>query len=176
MIKHHSYQNLNTRKLTHFMYSEVMIMDEVNKVITLCGKDWAKIGVEFTFLGGKPECENCKIKRTCLRLREGAKYKIVGLRDGTVQECPLHDEGVIAVEVVELPILALIDSKMAVEGAKIHFENKKCEYLDCTMYKLCNPVELDDGEVVIVEKVIGDSPTDCKKGYSVKVVELGREA
>ena len=78
-----------------------MLMEEVNKIITLCSKDWAKIGVEFTFLGGKAECENCKIKRTCLRLREGAKYKIVGLRDGTVQECPLHDEGVVAVEVVE---------------------------------------------------------------------------
>jgi len=150
-------------------------MEEVNKIITLCGKDWAKIGVEFIFLGGKQECENCRLKNICLRLREGAKYKIVGLRDGAVHECPLHDEGVVAVEVVELPIVALIDSKMAVEGAKIRFEGKKCNVLDCEMYNLCNPVELREGDSVIVEKIIGDAPAECKKGFSLKVVELKRE-
>lgn len=151
-----------------------MLMDEVNRIITLCGKDWARIGVEFIFLGGKAECEDCKIKRTCLRLREGSKYKIVGLRDGAVQECPLHDEGVVAVEVVELPIIALIDSKVAVEGAKFHYESRKCNMLDCKLYSLCHPVELRDGESVVVERVIGDSPDRCPKGYSVVVAELRR--
>lgn len=151
-----------------------MLMDEVHRIVTLCGKNWAKIGVEFTFVGGKAECENCKVKRTCLRLREGAKYKIVGLRDGTVQECSLHDGGVVAVEVVELPIIALIDSRMAVEGARLHFENK-CSSLECSMYNLCNPVELRNEEAVIVERVIGDAPEKCSKGYSMKVVELKRE-
>jgi len=149
-------------------------MDEVNKIITLCGKDWANIGVEFTFLGAKPECEGCKIRRTCLRLRENAKYKIVNLRDGTVQECALHDSGVVAVEVVELPIIALLDSKKSVPGAKIRYDKKDCDYLDCSMYNLCHPVELRNDEMVVVEKVIGDSPGVCEKGYSVKVVELVR--
>lgn len=150
-------------------------MEEVNKIITLCGRDWAKIGVEFIFLGGKQECENCRLKTICLRLREGAKYKIVGLRDGAVHECPLHDEGVVAVEVVELPIVALIDSKMAVEGARIRFEGKRCNILDCEMFNLCNPVELKEGDSVIVEKIIGDAPAECRKGFSLKVVELKRE-
>ncbi len=150
-------------------------MEEVNKIITLCGRDWAKIGIEFIFLGGKQECENCRLKNICLRLREGAKYKIVGLRDGAVHECPLHDEGVVAVEVVELPIVALIDSKMAVEGAKIRYEGKRCNFLDCEMYNLCHPVELREGDTVVVEKIIGDAPAECKRGYSLKVVELKRE-
>jgi hypothetical protein len=158
------------------MVLEVMLMDEVNRIVTLCGKDWAKIGVEFTFLGGKQECENCKIKRACLRLREGSKYKIVGLRDGTVQECPLHDEGVIAVEVVELPIMAAVDARIAVEGARIHFEKRKCTDIDCSLYNLCNPVEVTNGEQLVVEKIIGDAPGDCGKGYTIKVVELKRES
>jgi len=154
---------------------KVMLMDEeVNRIITLCGKDWAKIGTEFIFLGGKAECENCKIKKACLRLREGAKYKIVGLRDGAVQDCPLHDEGVVAVEVVELPIIALVDSKIAVEGTKFHYEEKKCDIFNCSMYSLCHPVELNNGETVVVEKVIGDAPEQCQKGYSVVVAELRR--
>ncbi len=149
-------------------------MDEVNKIVTLCGKDWAKVGVEFTYLGSVAECNSCKIKRTCLRLRDGAKYKIVGLRDGATQECSLHDEGVVAVEVVELPILSLVDSKMAVEGARLHFENK-CRDLECSMYNLCNPVELRSGEAVVVERVIGDAPEKCSRGFTLKVTELKRE-
>jgi len=152
-----------------------MLMEEVDKIVTLCGRDWAKVGTEFTYLGGKAECENCKLKRTCLRLRTGSKYKIVGLRDGTPQECSLHDEGVVAVEVVELPILALIDSKMAVEGAKLHFE-RRCNVIDCPMYNLCSPVELQNGDAVFVERIIGDAPEKCQKGFSLKVVELKRES
>ncbi len=147
--------------------------EDVNKVITLCGKSWAKIGVEFMFMGESEECKNCKIRKTCLRLKQGSKYKIVGLRDGTVQPCPLHDEGVVAVEVVELPTIALVDSKMAVEETKFKFE-KKCNKFDCFMYNLCNPIELSNGELVIVEKVIGEPPNKCPKGKSLKLVELKR--
>ncbi|MET1124289.1 MAG: UPF0179 family protein [Archaeoglobaceae archaeon] len=151
-------------------------MEEVNRIITLCGREWAKIGVEFIFLGGKEECEDCRLKKTCLRLKEGSKYKIVGLRDGEVHECPLHDEGVVAVEVVELPIIGLVNSKAAVEGTKIRYESKNCDVMDCNMYNLCHPLELKDGEVVVVEKIIGDAPDRCAKGYSFVVAELRRES
>ncbi len=147
---------------------------DVSKIITLCGKDWAKVGTEFIFLGGKQECENCKLRNVCLRLREGAKYKIVGLRNGEVHDCPLHDEGVVAVEVVELPIMALIDSKMAVEGAKVRFE-RRCDNFDCELYNLCNPLELKEGDVVVVKAIVGDPPIPCPKGYTLKIVELERE-
>jgi len=145
----------------------------MNKVITLCGKDWAKIGVEFIFLGGKQECEGCRLKNICLRLREGSKYKIVGLRDGVVHDCPLHDEGVVAVEVVELPIMALIDSKVAVEGARVRFE-RRCDDINCELYNLCNPLELNDGDFVVVKAIVGDPPIQCPRGYVMKIVELER--
>jgi uncharacterized protein (UPF0179 family) len=152
-----------------------MLMNgEVNRIITLCGKNWAKIGVEFIFLGGKPECENCRIKKACLRLREGAKYKIVALRDGTVQECALHEDGVIAVEVVELPIIALIDSNLA-EGAKMKYEERVCDRNECSMFNLCHPVELKNGEMVVVSKIIGEAPDKCALGFNVVVAELQRE-
>uniref|UniRef100_A0A7J2TK20 UPF0179 protein ENP88_04395 n=1 Tax=Archaeoglobus fulgidus TaxID=2234 RepID=A0A7J2TK20_ARCFL len=147
---------------------------EVNRIITLCGKNWAKIGVEFIFLGGKPECENCKVKKTCLRLREGAKYKIVGLRDGTVHECQLHEDGVVAVEVIELPIIALVESTLT-EGVKFRYQERKCNHYECGMYNLCHPVELKDGESIVVGKIIGESPEKCILGYSFVVAELKRE-
>ncbi|MCS7143916.1 MAG: UPF0179 family protein [Archaeoglobaceae archaeon] len=153
-----------------------MLMDgEVNKIITLCGKNWAKIGLEFIFLGGKPECENCKIKKACLRLREGAKYKIVALRDGTVQECALHEDGVVAVEVIELPIISLVDSNLA-EGAKMKYEERVCDHYECSMFNLCHPVGLKNGEMVIVSKIMGEAPEKCVLGFNVVVAELQRES
>ncbi len=148
-----------------------MFMDNVNKIITLCGKDWAVIGMEFTFLGGKEECENCKLKKVCLKLKEGSKYKIVGLRNGEVHNCPLHDEGVVAVEVVELPIMAAVDAKAALEGAKIDFD-RKCKNFDCEFFCLCNPREIGEKESAIIEKV-GEA-FECPKGRTMKIVELRR--
>ncbi len=146
-------------------------MNNVNKTITLCGKDWAIIGVEFTFLGGKEECENCRLKKVCLKLKEGSKYKIVGLRNGEVHNCPLHDEGVVAVEVVELPIMAAIEAKSAVEGAKISFDGK-CNKVDCSFFNLCNPREIGESEYAIIEKV-GEA-FECPRGKTMKIVELRR--
>ncbi len=150
---------------------EVIFMNNVNKTITLCGKDWAIIGVEFTFLGGKEECENCRLKKVCLKLKEGSKYKIVGLRNGEVHNCPLHDEGVVAVEVVELPIMAAIEAKSAVEGAKISFDGK-CNKVDCSFFNLCNPREIGESEYAIIEKV-GEA-FECPRGKTMKIVELRR--
>jgi len=96
------------------------------------------------------------------------------LRNGVVHDCPLHDEGVVAVEVVELPIMALVDSKVAVEGTKIKFE-RRCDNINCELYNLCNPVELKNGDHVLVKKIIGDPPVPCAKGFSLKIVELERE-
>ncbi|MCS7121020.1 MAG: UPF0179 family protein [Archaeoglobaceae archaeon] len=147
-------------------------MEEANKIITLCSKNWAKIGVEFIFLGGKNECEDCRLKKTCLRLKNGAKYKIVGLREGETFECPLHDEGVVAVEVVEMPVIALIDSKL-VEGVKFQYQERVCDE-ECDMQNLCKPAELKGGENLVVQKIIGNSPGKCTKNYNLVLAELRR--
>ncbi len=145
--------------------------DEVNRIITLCGKNWAVTGTEFIFLGGKEECESCRLRKVCLKLRVGAKYKIVGLRNGEIQPCQLHDDGVIAVEVVELPILLAVDAKTAVEGAKIRL-NGRCQRIDCGFFNLCNPAQIARDESVIIESV-GES-FECPGGKTMKIVEVRR--
>lgn len=147
-------------------------MEEVNKIITLCSKDWANVGVEFIFLGGKSECEGCKLSKTCLRLKNGVRYKIVGIREGEVFDCPLHDEGVVAVEVVEMPVIALIDSKL-VEGAKFQYQERICNK-NCSMQNLCKPPELRNGEYLIVQKIIGRAVDKCVKNLNLVLAELKR--
>jgi len=144
---------------------------DAQKIITVCGRDWAEVGVEFVYLGESKECESCKISKVCLKLKKGWKYKIVGLRNGDIHPCPLHDDGVIAVEVVELPMIVAVESKMAVEGMKVSLNNS-CADVSCIYYNLCNPIEFGEEEFVI-EKVIGDT-IDCKSGKKMRLVELRR--
>ncbi|MBE8538966.1 UPF0179 family protein [Geoglobus acetivorans] len=145
--------------------------NEVNKIVTLCGKDWAITGIEFTFVGGSQECEQCRLKKVCLKLRIGSKYKIVGVRNGEVQPCQLHDDGVIAVEVVELPLLLAVDSKMAVEGAVIRI-NGNCSNVECSFFNICNPSNIGTDESL---EIVGVGEAfECPKGKTMRVVEVSR--
>lgn len=95
--------------------------------ITVIGNRLAKAGNTFYFLGEQEECKKCKIRGTCLNLDAGRKYEVVSVRNSTLLNCALHDGGVLAVNVKNAPIEAYIDSKKAVEGAKISFDPIKVE-------------------------------------------------
>lgn len=144
---------------------------EANRIITLCGKHWAINGLEFVFLGGASECESCRLKKVCLKLKVGSKYKIVGIRNGEVQPCSIHDDGVIAVEVVELPLMMAVDSKLAVKGAIVR-ANGNCSYVDCHFFNICNPPSIEKDETLEVVNV-GEA-FDCPKGKILRVVEVQR--
>ena len=59
-------------------------------MITLIGKDLAKKGQEFVFLGPAEDCEDCRFKSSCVgNLEENRKYVVVEVRDNE-QKCPIH--------------------------------------------------------------------------------------
>ena len=64
-------------------------------MITLIGKDLAKKGQEFVFLGPAPECEECRFKSSCVgNLELNRKYVVTDVKDNE-QKCPLHAEGIV---------------------------------------------------------------------------------
>ena len=142
--------------------------------VTLIGNRLAKIGNEFVFNGSTAECENCKLKNSCLNLDVGRRYRILRLRGGTEHDCPIHDLGVVAVEVTESPIITTIESRRAFDGSKIFFEPIPCDNRGCNVYELCHPTGLNDGDRYTISKVIGDLPDKCSKDLSLKLVELRR--
>ena len=149
-------------------------MDESDTIITLIGTRLAKIGNEFVFRSAAKECQPCKFNKTCLSLNPGSRYKIVKIRNPAKLECSVHDSGVFAVEVIEAPIRMAVESRKAIKGSKIVFEVPPCSYQDCENYTLCRPSGLRTGDKFSIVEVIDDIIEPCRKGYSMKIVEVKR--
>lgn len=90
-------------------------------MITLIGKDLAKKGQEFVFLGPADECENCRFKSSCVgNLELNRKYVVTDVKDNE-QKCPIHSGGaVIPVEVDRAKIDLLTTSKAFLKGQHSH--------------------------------------------------------
>ena len=96
------------------------------------------------------------------------------LRGELVHDCPIHEAGVRAVEVAESPIIAAFDARKAFPGSKIVFESMKCDDSNCSMYDMCHPVGLKDGERCTIVEIVGEAPEDCPRGNVLKLVEFRR--
>ncbi|HDM35909.1 MAG TPA: UPF0179 family protein [Candidatus Syntrophoarchaeum butanivorans] len=143
-------------------------------VVTLVGMRLAKEGVEFIFTGVAEECEACRLRNSCTNLDEGRRYRVVKVRSGTEHDCPIHDGGVIAVEVIEPPIRAAIESKKCFDRSKIIYDPGVCRFIDCEFRDFCFAPGLVKGDKYIIQNVLGDLEDGCKDGRSLKLVELKR--
>ena len=149
-------------------------MEESDTIITLIGTRLAKVGNEFIFKSAAKECQACKLNKTCLGLNPGSRYKIVNIRNPSKLECFVHDSGVFAVEVMEAPIRMAIESRKAIKGSKIVFEQPPCNNQDCENYSICRPSGLQTGDKFVIIDIEGDIFESCGKGYSMRIVEVKR--
>lgn len=149
-------------------------MEEQETIITLIGTKLAKVGNEFIFKGAAKECEVCKLNKTCLGLNIGSRYRITNIRTGEKLECFVHDSGVCAVEVVEVPIKVAVESRKAIKGSRMVYESLSCNLSDCENFVLCRPSGLTQGNKFMIMNVEGEINEPCNKGYSLKVVEVKR--
>jgi uncharacterized protein (UPF0179 family) len=147
-------------------------MQDPKTKVTLIGRHLACPGQEFVYQGALPECEGCKLTRTCNNLQPKKRYRIVTVRNSTRHECRVHAGGeACAVEVIESPILALIPSEKAIVNSKLLFE-PGCSRESCKGYDLCNPEGAVAGEYYLVGEVLGNPPVECEQGRPMKLVEL----
>ena len=128
--------------------------------------------MEFIFEGESNECNKCKLKNTCLNLEKGRKYKVVRIKTPTIHECFLHDGGVIAVEVVRSPVVAILDSRKAIRGAKISYEPPKCNNVPDDMYDLFFPEGMRTGDKCTVTDILDNIEDEDICAISLKKVEL----
>ena len=149
-------------------------MEESDIIVTLIGTKLAKVGNEFIYKGGAKECEPCKLNKTCLSLNPGSKYRITGIRTGGKLECFVHDSGVCAVEVIEAPIMMAIEPRKAIKGSKIVYEPVSCNISSCENFRLCRPSGIRSGDKFTIMNVESDISEPCRKGLSLKVVEVKR--
>ncbi|MDF2954633.1 MAG: putative metal-binding protein [Candidatus Alkanophagales archaeon MCA70_species_2] len=144
------------------------------RLTTLIGEKLAKVGEEFVFLGMARECEDCKLRSTCMSLEEGRRYRIEAVKDDIRHDCHLHDGGVCVVRVVEPPIPVAIEARKAFEGSKIVFEPPECDESECEQYELCHPLGLKRGDKCTILQTLESLPDVCAKGLSLKLVEVRR--
>jgi len=142
-------------------------------MITLIGKDLAKKGQEFIFLGPAQECEKCRFKSSCIEsLGLNRKYIVTEVRDNE-QKCPIHDEEkVIPVQVERASIDLLTPSRNIFEGSTFTFNAPDCDE-NCEFHDLCFPEGLVENDKCIVLESIGKHKGECKKGYKLNKLNLG---
>ena len=142
-------------------------------MITLIGKDLAKEGQEFVFLGPAKECENCRFKSSCVgNLEENRKYVVTDVKDNE-QKCPIHSGGaVIPVEVDRAKIDVLTPSKNIFEGSTFTYKAPDCDET-CDFHELCFPEGLVENDKCIVLENNGKHKEKCKKGLKLNRLTLG---
>jgi len=149
-----------------------VIMTESDTKITLIGSRLAREGLEFIFKGEMPECKKCRLKNTCLNLEPGRRYRVERIRNKDIHECFLHDSGVLAVDVSKAPILTTLESRKAVDGARIMYEPPKCGKRECEIYETCHPEGLVKGDKCKIVEVLENLDSKCEANYSLKKVKL----
>lgn len=138
-------------------------------LITLIGKDQAKVGNRFYFMGPQTECKECKLKGVCFNLEPGRQYEVTSVRD-TYHDCKMHDDGVRAVEIVKISTRATVSKKFAIEGGIITFEESDCGRMGCSNYSYCHPIGIKTGDKRTVDEVIGE--LDCPISDNLVLVKL----
>jgi len=145
-------------------------MPQKRSLITLVSVKQAKEGFTFLHNGPAPKCEGCRYFHVCVQnLVPGRIYRVVGLRDKTVQ-CELTETDMMVVEVVESEIETAIQSKQAIEGALISFQKQECRMGDCENLELCSPKGLFDRDRCEIVKVTGS--VQCPQGLPLARVLL----
>ncbi len=149
------------------------------KIVTLIGAKLANVGDEFIFLGvsNSKKCEECKLKKACMNLEVGRRYRIEHVRDEIKHDCSIHEAGVRVIEVIEPEIRVAIDAKYAFKGSKIVFEPVDCEITDYNLFDLCHPLGLKEGDKCTIMDVIGDGENKIlmAQGLNLKLVDVKRE-
>ena len=142
-------------------------------MITLIGKDLAKNGQEFVFIGPADQCENCRFKSSCVEnLEVNRKYVVIDVKDNE-QKCPIHAEGiVIPVEIDRAKINILTTSKSIFEGSTFTYNAPECDE-SCDFHDLCFPEGLVENDKCIVLNNNGKHKGECKKGYNLNKLTLG---
>jgi uncharacterized protein (UPF0179 family) len=79
------------------------------------------------------------------------------------------------VEVIEAPIKMALESRKAIKGSKIAYEQLNCNYPDCDNFMLCRPSGIRIGDKFIIADVVGEIEEPCNKNYQLKVVEIKRQ-
>ncbi|UCH02098.1 MAG: UPF0179 family protein [Candidatus Bathyarchaeota archaeon] len=145
---------------------------EKKQKITLIGLKQAKKCFTFVYEGAAEECKDCNLFTVCIsNIESGRIYKITNTRN-KIFHCIIHEEGVKVVEVVELDIEGVIESKLAFLGGIISYFPQECKRLSCINYGSCLPQGVRKGEKYKILEIKGK--IKCPLDQSFVLAKLQR--
>ncbi|MCD6502915.1 MAG: UPF0179 family protein [Euryarchaeota archaeon] len=119
--------------------------------IAIVERSLAQKGFRYYHLGLSEKCEECEYKSVCSRLKEGALYEVIDVRD-KILRCLLIEEEAVVVRVNEIPLEIAIPQKKSF-GTVFTYNAVKCDP-SCQYYKYCvKPRALNGKKLRIVERV-----------------------
>ena len=148
-------------------------MEQKKTRVTIVGSVFARPGVQFVYTGKTEECESCSISRVCHNLETGRRYEVVAVRAAN-HVCPIHHQGTVTVDVVEVPIDIRIAALQAKKNTTITIKGPDCDEA-CLWYADCHPVGVVNGQKYIITEILPGEPVECRVGPSpvlVKVIPL----
>ena len=138
--------------------------------ITLVGKEVARVGFIFTYVGTSPECEDCQVKKACHDLKTGYRYRITAIRDKE-HDCPVHFGGkAVIAEYEELKMEISIPSSKAIEGVIISLKDGSCPLVWCANHRLCRKENPASGKKVKITRLMEEM--NCPRGLKLKRAEI----
>lgn len=144
-------------------------------IVTLIGHELAREGGEFTYVGANNECRSCQLKTVCFNLKAGRDYRVTKLRDKR-HDCPIHEGGVVVVEVEEQPLVGVVGREV-MPGEVTKLQRLACRNIGCDHYSLCTTLAVQPEKSYVVTKAC--EKIDCPKGqtlYRADVSEQLQEA
>lgn len=143
--------------------------ETVTNTITLLGKDQARKGHRFIYLGPIQSCRECQLKNICFNLEKGRRYRVVKVREKE-HKCNVCSAGVKVVEVERVPFKAGVPKSMIVEGSVITFHPQGCGIKGCGNWQLTHPPGLEEGVRIKVLRILED--VNCPEGSSFREAEV----
>jgi len=127
------------------------------EIVTFVGDINARQGYKFVASPAPEVCTSCKLYQACMsRLKAGRAYEVVEVKQ-MEHYCPLYEDKVRVVKVVETTVEALVKPQSAVEGAIVTVEMEECDK-KCPLDAVCRPEWTNKGEKskIKIEKVLED--------------------
>ena len=129
----------------------------VKEIVTFVGEINARRGYKFVASPAPEVCTSCKLYQACMsRLKAGRAYEVIDVKD-MEHYCPLYEDKVRVVKVVETTVEALVKPQSAVEGAIVTMDAEDCDR-KCPLESLCMPEWATKGKKskIKIEKVMED--------------------
>jgi len=139
-------------------------------VITLVGKNIAKIGYSFTHLGGTEICEKCPLLKVCVDpLEKSSTYKITNIREKE-HICLIDNQTMVVCDVEETNDTITVENQKFLENIIIKRNSVKCKEILCEYYDNCIHPRYNKMEKVKIMKLIKD--VNCPINLDLVLVEV----